>query len=257
MSQTIGFVGSGEIGSTLARLSVAAGHNVVMSNSRGPETLTGLVAELGEHARAATAAEAAQAGDLVVISVPFHLYDRLDPQALAGKIVIDTMNYYPHRDNRVDALDRGELTSSELIQRHLHRSTLVKALHNLDYVRLFTAARPAGSPERSALPVSGDDPTAKTDVIRYMDAIGYDALDVGTLADSWRQEPGSPSYVKPYVAGYPEHASTDETRRWFREAPATPVSTGRLKELIDAAERGPVGGIAVPGYVNGLRTDQP
>jgi predicted dinucleotide-binding enzyme len=256
VSQTIAFIGSGEIGSTLARLSVAAGLDVVMSNSRGPETLAGLVGELGDRARAATAADAAQAGDLVVASVPFHLQDRLPVDALAGKTVIDTMNYYPLRDSRVDELDRGELSSSELIQRHLAGSTVVRALHNLDYVRLFTAARPAGSPERSALPVSGDDAAAKAEVIRYIDAIGYDALDIGTLADSWRQEPGTPSYVKPYVAGYPDGLSEEEARRWFRDAPNTPVPVSRLKELIDSAVRGPVGGIFIPGYQPGLRPDQ-
>ncbi|MFJ3804300.1 NADPH-dependent F420 reductase [Streptomyces sp. NPDC090088] len=256
MSQTIAFIGSGEIGSTLARLSVAAGLNVVMSNSRGPESLADLVAELGDRASAATAADAARDGDLVVVSVPFHLHGSLPADALAGKIVIDTMNYYPMRDSRVEELDRGELTSSELIQRHLADSTVVKALHNLDYVRLYTASRPAESPERSALPVAGDDPAAKAEVIRYMDTIGYDTVDVGSLANSWRQELGTPSYVKPYVAGYGDGLSREEARRWFREAPNTPVPVNTLKELIDSTARGPVGGIFIPGYANGLRADQ-
>lgn len=257
MSKTIAFIGSGEIGSTLARLSVAAGYNVIMSNSRGPETLAGLVAELGEHASAATAADAARAGDLVVITVPFHLRDKLPIDALVGKTVIDTMNYYPIRDQRVPELDNRGTTSSELVQGLLPDSTLVKAAHNLDYVRLYTAARPAGAADRSALPVSGDDPAAKAEVIAWMDAIGYDAVDVGTLADSWRQEPGTPSYVHAYVVGYPEDdASLEEAQRWFREAPNAPISTARLTELLDAAERGPVGGIPQPGYVNGLRPDK-
>ena len=256
MSQTIAFIGSGEIGSTLARLSVAAGLNVVMSNSRGPETLADLVGELGDRASAATATDAARAGDLVVVSVPFHLGDQLSADALAAQIVIDTMNYYPSRDRRVEELDRDKLTSSELIQRHLGDSAVVKALHNLDYVRLFTAARPPGSPERSTLPVSGDDPCAKAEAIRYLDAIGYNALDIGTLADSWRQEPGTPSYVKPYVAGYSDGLNDREAQRWFREAPDTPVSTNKLRELIAGAVRGPAGGIPIPGYARGLRPDR-
>jgi len=119
MTQTIGFIGSGAIGSTLARLAVAAGLNVVMSNSRGPEPLADLIGELGDHARAATPVEAAQAGDLVVATVPLNLYKQLPADALAGKILIDTMNYYYQRDGRIDELESRALTSSEMIQRHL------------------------------------------------------------------------------------------------------------------------------------------
>ncbi|MFK8843896.1 NADPH-dependent F420 reductase [Streptomyces sp. Ac-502] len=256
VTPTIAFIGSGEIGSVLARLSVAAGLNTVMSNSRGPETLSGLIAGLGDRARAATPADAARAGGLVVVAVPLHRHDRLPADALAGKTVIDTMNYYPHRDGRIVTLDQGRLTSSELLQSHLPDSTVVKALHNLDYVRLFTTARPAGSPERSALPVSGDDPAAKAEVIDYMDVIGYDAVDAGPLADSWRHEPGTPGYVKPYVADYPDGLRGEGVRRWFREAPSTPVPVSVLKKLLDSAVRGPAGGTPIPGYVKGLRPDR-
>src|SRR5512142_2818718 len=112
--KTIGFIGSGNIGGTVARLAVAAGYDVVLSNSRGPETLQDLVDELGPHARAATTAEAGAVGDLVVVSVPLHAYDKVPAEPLAGKVVIDTGNYYPDRDGRIAELDEGQVTGSEL-----------------------------------------------------------------------------------------------------------------------------------------------
>ncbi|MDH6622723.1 putative dinucleotide-binding enzyme [Streptomyces sp. LBL] len=242
MTQTIGFIGSGMIGGALARLAVAAGLNVVMSNSRGPETLADLVAELGEHARAAGREEAAQAGDLVVATVPMSAYDQLPAEALAGRTVIDTLNYYPERDGRIAELDGGDITSSELLQRHLTGSRVVKTLHNMDWIRLYSRARPAGAPDRSALPVAGDDPAAKAEMVRLLDVLGYDAVDIGTLADSWRCEPGTPVYVWPYLGERPEGATKEESQRWFREGPGEPVPADRVKELIDAAVRGPVGG---------------
>lgn len=245
MTQTIGFIGSGMIGGALARLAVAAGLNVVVSNSRGPDTLGDLVDELGERARAAVPAEAARAGDLVVATVPLRAYDRLPVEALAGRTVIDTMNYYPDRDGRIAELDSGELTSSALVQRHLEGAHLVKAFNNIDFRRLFTSARAA---DRSALPVAGDDPAAKADVARLLDVLGYDAVDIGTLADSWRSEPNTPVYVQPYMAGRPEGLSEEETGRWFFETPGVPVLAVRVKELTDAAVRGPAGGppVAAP-----------
>jgi predicted dinucleotide-binding enzyme len=248
VTQTLGFIGSGMIGGALARLAVAAGLNVVVSNSRGPDTLGDLVAELGERARAALPAEAARAGDLVVATVPLHAYDRLPVEALAGRTVIDTMNYYPDRDDRIAELDSGGLTSSALVQRHLEGARLVKAFNNIDFRRLFTSARTAGAADRSALPVAGDDPAAKADVARLLDVLGYDAVDIGTLADSWRSEPNTPVYVQPYMAERPEGLSQEETGRWFFETPGVPVPAARVKELTDAAVRGPVGGppAAVP-----------
>lgn len=243
MTQTVGFIGSGMIGGSLARLAVAAGLDVVMSNSRGPETLAELVTELGEQARAATPQEATTAGDVVAATVPLGVYRKLPADALAGKIVIDTMNYYPQRDGRIAELDSGEIPSSELLQRHLANSRAVKALHNLDWIRLYSRARPAGAPDRSALPVAGDNPAAKAEIIRLMDVLGYDAVDIGTLADSWRCEPHAPVYVQPYQGPSPAQMGEPEWQRWFREGPGEPVSADRVKELVDQAVRGgPVGG---------------
>jgi 8-hydroxy-5-deazaflavin:NADPH oxidoreductase len=197
VAKTLGLIGSGMIGSTLARLAVAAGWNVVLSNSRGPETLGDLVAELGEHARAATPAEAAEAGDLVVVTVPLHAYDQLPREALAGRTVIDTLNYYPERDGRIAELDSVELTSSELVQRHLAGARVVKAFNSIGAKQLSSLARPTGESDRSALPIAGDDAAAKAEVAELLDALGYDAVDVGSLAESWRSEPNTPLYCLP------------------------------------------------------------
>ena len=195
---TIGFIGSGMIGGTVARLSVAAGYNVVMSNSRGPETLRELVAELGPLAAAATSGQAAEAGDLVVVAIPVKAIADVPATPLAGKPVLDTGNYYPQRDGQIEVLDNGVLTSSSLLQRHLPGAHVVKVFNNIYFRHLASLARPSGDADRSALPIAGDDAAAKTAVTGYLDAIGYDAVDDDSLTDSWRQEPGTPVYGAPY-----------------------------------------------------------
>ncbi|MEV0621356.1 NAD(P)-binding domain-containing protein [Nonomuraea sp. NPDC050404] len=243
MTKTLGLIGAGMIGGTLARLAVAAGLDVVLSNSRGPETLAGLVTELGGQARAATAAEAAQEGDLVVATIPLHAHDRLPAASLAGRIVIDTMNYYPERDGRIAELDANELTSSALVQRRLAGARVVKAFNNIDFHRLSTGGRPSGAPDRSALPVAGDDPAAKAEVIALLDVLGWDAVDIGTLDDSWRSEPGTPVYVQPYFPFQaPEGVGGEEAFRWFLETPGVPVPADRVRELTANVVRGSAGG---------------
>ncbi len=234
MPQTLGIIGSGMIGTAVAGLAVAAGLDVVVSNSRGPETLAGLVAELGERARAATPAQAARAGDLVVAAVPLKAYERLPAAELAGKTVIDAMNHYPDRDGRFAELEAGGLTSSALVQRHLAGARVVKAFATIDFLHLGTLARPAGAADRSALPVAGDDADAKAEVVRLLDLLGYDAVDAGTLADSGCLAPGSPAHVQPYMGERPEGLSPEEAHRWFLASPGVPVPAARVKELIDA-----------------------
>jgi predicted dinucleotide-binding enzyme len=194
---TIGFIGSGHIGSTVARLAVDAGHDVVLSNSRGPETLKGLADELGPRARAGTTEDAAQA-DFVVLTIPFKNVAAVPAELLSGKIVIDTSNYYPQRDGQVAALDDGSTATSELVHSQLPGSRLVKGFNNLNYVHLGSLQRPSGSPERSALLIAGDDDEAKQLVAGLLDSLGYDALDAGSLADSWRFDVGTPAYGRPY-----------------------------------------------------------
>lgn len=199
-NRTLGIVGAGNIGSTVAKLAVDAGYDVVIANSRGPETLADLVAQLGPKVRAATAAEAAEAGDLVVVTVPLKAYRDLPVQQLAGKVVLDTGNYYPERDGQITALDARTATTSGLVQEHLAGAHVVKAFNNIFFVALAALARTPGHAERTALPVFGDDAAARATAEAFLDAIGYDVVDGGALAESWRSENGRPVYVMPYAA---------------------------------------------------------
>ncbi|HKU11382.1 MAG TPA: NADPH-dependent F420 reductase [Sinomonas sp.] len=191
---TIGFIGSGHIGSQLARLAVRSGYDVVVSNSRGPETLSGLVAELGPHARAATASEASRAADIAVVTIPLKNLEKVPVDELAGKTVIDTNNYYPQRDGSIPELDSEQTTTAELLQAHLPSSHVVKAFNHI-YARDLTGdPLPAGSPDRRALSVAGDDEGAKAQVAHLIDEFGFDAVDAGPLAEGWRIQRDTPGY---------------------------------------------------------------
>nr|WP_037841901.1 NAD(P)-binding domain-containing protein [Streptomyces sp. NRRL F-5126] len=194
----MGFVGSGSIGMTLARLAAGAGHHVVLSNSRGPETLVEPVRELGPLASAATSEEAAAAGDIVVVTVPVSAFPHVPAAPLAGKTVIDTCNYGPERDGRIPELDGTSLTSSELLLRYVPDALLVKAFNNIFFKHLLSLARPAGASDRSCLPIAGDWAPAKAAVTEFVESIGYGVVDAGTLADSWRQATGTPVWGAPY-----------------------------------------------------------
>jgi hypothetical protein len=197
---TIGFIGSGNIGSTLARLAVDAGHDVVLSNSRGPDTLADLVAQLGPRARAATAQEAAAAGDLVVVTIPLGAYRTVPVEPLAGKVVIDTNNYYPERDGEFPELEAETTTTSELLQEHLPTSHVVKAFNHIHYADLAAQGQPAGTPGRRALAIAGDDAGAKETVATLIDELGFDVVDVGPLAEGWRFQRDTPAYVPRFDA---------------------------------------------------------
>ena len=188
---TIGIIGAGHIGSALAHAFISQGYDVVIANSRGPESLAELVEELGPKARAATAVEAADAGDIAVVTVPFRAYHDIPVEPLAGKIVIDTNNYYFERDGHFDAVDTGEATVSGLLQAHLPTSKVVKAFNNIRFSDINSDGSPAGTPNRRALPVSSDYPEATTFVRDFLDKIGFDSVDVGILSESWRVRPGS------------------------------------------------------------------
>ena len=183
---TIGFIGSGHIGSQLARLAVANGWDVVLSNSRGPDTLAGLVSELGPRARAATPAGAAAAGDLVVVTIRLRAIGDVPVEPLAGKVVIDTNNYYPARDGHIPELDDESTTTAELLQRHLPASRVVKAFNHLRASELTGDALPAGSANRRGLAVVGDDPDAVRAVARLVDLFGFDPVEVSPLSEGWR-----------------------------------------------------------------------
>jgi predicted dinucleotide-binding enzyme len=223
---TVGLIGSGHIGSTVARLAVDAGHDVVLSNSRGPDTLSDLVDQLGPHARAANPDEAAAAGDVVVVTIPLKAYRTVPVEPLRGKVVIDTLNYYSQRDGHIADLDDGSTTSSELLQAHLPESHVVKAFNNIQFTHLGTLQRPAGHQERSVLPIAGNDPAAKQAVTDFLDSIGYDAYDVGPLSEGWRFQPDTPAYGAVYVA-----PGTDFP------GPGRQVTPEMLKQALDAAAR--------------------
>ena len=191
---TLGLIGAGHIGSQVARLAVANGYDVVLSNSRGPETLAGLVAELGPRARAATPIEAAKAGDLVVVTIPLKHYRSVPVEPLEGKIVIDTNNYYPQRDGHVAELDDESTTTSELLQAHLPKSKVVKAFNHIYAADLTTHGQPAGTRSRRALVIAGDDLAAKATVTKMLDAFGFDTVDAGPLLEGWRIQRDTPGY---------------------------------------------------------------
>jgi predicted dinucleotide-binding enzyme len=195
---TVGFIGSGNIGSTIARLAVEAGHQVVLSNSRGPETLANTVAELGLRASAATSGEAAAAGEIVVVTVPVSAFPNLPAAPLAGKIVIDTCNYGAERDGPIPELDDKSLTSSELLLRYIPDALFVKAFNNVYFKHLLSLARPTGAADRSYLPIAGDSAAAKAAVTEFIESVGYSVVDVGPLADGWRQATDTPVWGTPY-----------------------------------------------------------
>jgi len=192
--KTIGLIGAGHIGSQVARLAVASEYDVVISNSRGPETLSALVAELGPKARAATPLDAAKAGDIVVVTVPLKNYRLVPVEPLAGKIVIDTNNYYPQRDGHIPELDNESTTTSELLQAHLPKSKVVKAFNHIYAAQLTTDGLPAGTKNRRALVIAGDDPEAKATVTRLLDQFGFDTVDAGPLSEGWRIQRDTPGY---------------------------------------------------------------
>jgi 8-hydroxy-5-deazaflavin:NADPH oxidoreductase len=212
---TIGFIGAGHVGGTVARLAVNAGYNVVLSNSRTPKTLNDQVASLGDKARAGTPTDAATAGDIVVVSIPLRAYPTVPVEPLIGKTVLDTCNYYPQRDGQIAVLDSDAMTSSELVAKHLIGAHVVKAFNNINFKALGSLGRPAGASDRSALPIAGDDGSAKAKAAAFLDSIGYDTIDTGELADGGRQfAVGTPAYTAPYGMpdGNPTPANADTVR---------------------------------------------
>jgi 8-hydroxy-5-deazaflavin:NADPH oxidoreductase len=192
--KTIGLIGAGHIGSQVARLAVKSGYDVVISNSRGPETLSALVAELGPRARAATPVEAAKAGDIVVVTIPLKNYGSVPVAPLVGKTVIDTNNYYPQRDGHIPELDNETTTTSELLQAHLPQSKVVKAFNHIHAAQLTTDGLPAGTKNRRALVIAGDDGGAKARVTHLLDQFGFDTVDAGPLSEGWRIQRDTPGY---------------------------------------------------------------
>jgi predicted dinucleotide-binding enzyme len=191
---TIGLIGAGHIGSQIARLAVANGYNVVISNSRGPQTLSALVNELGAKAKAGSVLEAAAEGDIVVVTIPLKNYRQVPVEPLAGKVVIDTNNYYPERDGHIRELDDESTTTSELLQAHLPKARVVKAFNHIYAAEITAHGQPAGSKNRRALVIAGDDPAAKETVTQLLDQFGFDTVDAGPLKEGWRIQRDTPGY---------------------------------------------------------------
>ncbi len=191
---TIGIIGAGNIGSQVARKAIESGYDVVISNSRGPETLAALVAELGPKATAGTAAQAAQAADIAVVTVPLKAYADVPVQPLAGKIVIDTNNYYFERDGHIEALDNGEATVTGMLQGHLPTSRVAKGFNHITAADITADSFPTGDPARRALATSSDFADASDFVTKLYDEFGFDTVNIGPLAESWRVERDRPAY---------------------------------------------------------------
>ena len=228
---TLGIIGSGNIGSAVARLAVAAGMNVVIANSRGPETLQELIAELGPPASAGTVENAAKLGDAVVLSIPLKAVPALPEGLLRGKLVLDTSNYYPSRDGRIPELVENTLTSSELVERQLPGARYVKAFNNITAAHIPTLARPSGAGDRSALPIAGNDAQAKVEAAAIIDRLGFDTVDAGTLAESWKFEPETPAYGRIYF----EDPSAPDAQ--LMHAAPGPAPAPDVKAALDAAAR--------------------
>ena len=225
---TLGVIGSGNIGGALGRLAVDAGLDVVLSNSRGPRTLSDLVAELGPRARAGIPLQAAAAGDWVVVAIPYSAIGAVPSEALVGKTVIDTGNYWAPRDGAIPELDAKELTDSELLQRHLAEAHVVKAFNNINYEHLAVLPRPVDAPDRTTLPIAGNDPGAKKHAAELLSLLGYDFVDMGPLTESWRSQVGNPAFCAPYAVTKDDH---------YRGQPAAPASAAEIRAALAAARR--------------------
>ncbi len=200
----IGIIGAGYVGRSLAEAGVKAGHEVMLSNSRGPQTLFSEATLLG--CKVGTVEEAASFGDLIVIAITMKHYKAVPIEPLAGKIVIDSNNYYPMRDDPIPELNSKETTSSEMLARHLPQSKVVKAFNAIMMPDFDRDARPAGSFDRRALPLAGDDAAAKKVVANLYDQFGFDPVDVGALSEGWRFQPETPVYCIRFNSEWIKHA---------------------------------------------------
>jgi 8-hydroxy-5-deazaflavin:NADPH oxidoreductase len=191
----IGIIGAGRIGHGLAVRFATVGHQVMVSNSRGPHTLTGVVASIQGLVCAGTVAEAAGFGEVVAVAIPLRAVGALPPEPLAGKVVVDATNYYPEVDGRIPELDADQTTSSELLAALLPNARVVKAFNTISWVRLLDDSHPElPAEQRLAILVASDDPDARRTVIDLIDQIGFTGVEAGTLAESRRQQPGSAVY---------------------------------------------------------------
>lgn len=224
----IGIIGAGQIGGTLTRRLTALGHNVVVANSRGPETLADLARETG--AKPVTPYEAARHGEIVIVTIPQKNIPKLPRDLFDGVpddvVVVDTGNYYPQqRDGRIDGIEQGT-TESRWVSDQLGRP-VVKAFNNIYADHLLRLGRPAGTPGRIALPVAGDDPNAKQKIIDLIDELGFDGIDAGTIDESWRQQPDTPVYGTDFDAEGVKRGLSEASRERKPEWRAKQAGAGK------------------------------
>lgn len=188
----IGIIGAGFVGRAIAKLAIQAGHEVMLSNSRNPQTLFSLKPMIG--CEIGTAADAAEFGEIVVIAVPLTAIDALPVELIKGKQVLDAVNYYPDRDGKVDILKSGKTTTSELLAQHLPGAIITKAFNAIPMTQLESDGLPAGTANRRALPLAGDNEQGKRIAGELYEAFGFDVVDAGSLSEGWRFERGTPAY---------------------------------------------------------------
>jgi len=227
----IGIIGSGPIGSGIARLAIAAGYEVLIANSRGPQSLTELINELGPQARAGEVREAITFGDIPVLAVPLSAYPNLPIDALAGKTILSTGNYYPYRDGRIEQLDSLSVTTAEYEQELLPNTKIVKAFNNIvaHHIPNLTNSQP-----RTALALAGDDKDALPSVAVIVNELGFDTVEAGTLAESWSFEPETGAYTPIYAAdaqGFAKDYLADS---------GTPVTADQLRTILANSHRADV-----------------
>ncbi|CCH42429.1 Metalloreductase STEAP3 [Wickerhamomyces ciferrii] len=239
MSETIGVIGVGQIGGTVARLAIDAGYKVVLSNSRGPESLSGVISSLGENAKADTSANIAKDENIniIVLSIPLNAVPTLLPSlGLKNKVILDTSNYYPFREGNLEELDSNKLTTSEYVLKYLDSSNkYVKIFNNIISFQLRSSATQDES-KQTILPIAGDD-EAKKVANEFSKKIGYKTYDVGPLSLSWKFEPNTPFYVGAYLPQPPEGSDHEALKTFFKKTPANPLTHEQAKQVIDATER--------------------
>src|SRR6266568_5642461 len=224
----IGIIGAGHIGGTLTRRLAALGHTVFVANSRGPETLKDLAKETG--AQAVPVSEAVKNGDIVVVTIPMKNVPKLPRGLFKGVsdsvVVVDTCNYYPQRDGRIDAIEKG-MPESRWVEQQLGHP-VIKAFNNIYAQHLMELGHPSGTPQRIALPVAGDNDNAKGVALRLIEELGFDGVDAGTLDESWKQQPGTPVYATDLDAAGVQRALSQASKERKPELRAQASAPERL-----------------------------